>query len=670
MPTPATVTEIDRRPCEPCEATGLCQWCDQRPRDYCEPRSRHAARGRVVVAQLPTHQQQRVEELRRGKRTTAPVNGTRSDVDADELRRRAVQIADEQKRRVFGETCKHKRQRWVSEPAVQLAHRMLLDEAVATEHVYPESKFAGRGIVIPGGGARYFPCAWVAIRVLRELGCQLPVELWYMGPGEMDQTMLDLVAGMPGVTAVDALDFPRPRILAGWELKSFAIEHSRFEEVLLLDADNVPVLDPTYHFADDEYQRLGARFWPDLPNDKIWIPPLAYDTAGIERGTIRPLESGQLLINKRRTWHALQVARHLNDYSDYWYAPGLLYGDKDTFALGWHKAGQAYAIGPNSSWRRPAIQQRDAAGRIAFYHCCQGKEHLATGRRILALPEHIRRISQEAGHELNRKWSGKVHNLAESRSHFEDGCRASAVGIDLADDVTLTRVFGQQVLYCQTTENAFTPHLRGGGFWEAWISVALWRLVKPGWKCWDVGAHVGYFSMLMAARGAEVTAIEPNAKHADLIARSAKDNRFDIRTYNAAAWNSTGEVIPFWRHRKDAAYSSCVPQAGDDWHQVDVSTICIDDAELDRLDLVKIDAEGAECRIWQGMQHTLQRCNPRVVMEFSVAREYGSDFLSELAAYAPLRIINYDGNVENVTEDWLRGNPDGFQMLFIRRPEP
>ena len=38
------------------------------------------------------------------------------------------------------------------------------------------------------------------------------------------------------------------RTLNGWELKPFALLNSPFQEVLLLDADNVPVVDPAFLF--------------------------------------------------------------------------------------------------------------------------------------------------------------------------------------------------------------------------------------------------------------------------------------------------------------------------------------------------------------------------------------------------------------------------------------
>ncbi len=47
------------------------------------------------------------------------------------------------------------------------------------------------------------------------------------------------------------------RILNGWELNVYAIQHSRFREVLLLDAYHVPVADPCFFFDLPKVRRLG-----------------------------------------------------------------------------------------------------------------------------------------------------------------------------------------------------------------------------------------------------------------------------------------------------------------------------------------------------------------------------------------------------------------------------
>src|SRR5262249_42710745 len=99
-----------------------------------------------------------------------------------------------------------------------------------------------------------------------KLGCELPIQLWYLGDHEMDAEMARLVAPF-GVECVDALSVAalNPcRILDGWGLKPYMIKHAPYREVLLLDADNVPVRDPTFLFELAECRSHGAILWRDL----------------------------------------------------------------------------------------------------------------------------------------------------------------------------------------------------------------------------------------------------------------------------------------------------------------------------------------------------------------------------------------------------------------------
>src|SRR5262249_53503064 len=65
---------------------------------------------------------------------------------------------------------KHFPPEWQYWEAAQVAHRQMFTEAAASPAAYPGG-FAGRGIVIAAGGPTYFPCAYVCVSVLRELGC-------------------------------------------------------------------------------------------------------------------------------------------------------------------------------------------------------------------------------------------------------------------------------------------------------------------------------------------------------------------------------------------------------------------------------------------------------------------------------------------------------------------
>ncbi len=138
------------------------------------------------------------------------------------------------------------------------------ENASRKTYLYPAHEFSGRGIVICGGGNKYFPCVWVCINMLRKVGCLLPIELWHFST-EMSDLQKTLVSTL-NVKCIDATEVRRKkpvRNLGGWELKPYAIIHSSFREVLLLDADNVVVVDPEFLFNTAPYKRVGAIFWPD-----------------------------------------------------------------------------------------------------------------------------------------------------------------------------------------------------------------------------------------------------------------------------------------------------------------------------------------------------------------------------------------------------------------------
>jgi hypothetical protein len=243
-----------------------------------------------------------------------------------------------------------------------------LKAAAAQDPAYPAGRFAGRGIVICAGGARFFTCAWVAIGILRrQLGCTLPIEVWYLGEAEMSPAMQTLLREQ-GVELVDALEVARRHPAGrfdGWELKSYAITHSRFQEVLLLDADNVPVADPAFLFDSAEYAATGALFWPDIVrlarNNEIWA------VSGLEPWAGQSFESGQLVIDKARSWRALQLALWINQRAAEFYR--FLYGDKDSFLIAWLMTGTPFSqIAHAPRLIDSTLCQRAPDGAVLFQH--------------------------------------------------------------------------------------------------------------------------------------------------------------------------------------------------------------------------------------------------------------------------------------------------------------
>ena len=73
------------------------------------------------------------------------------------------------------------------------------------------------------------------------------------------------------------------------------------------------------------------------------------------------------MVDKRRCWHALHLALHLNAHSDFYYR--FIYGDKETFHLAWRRLGQAYAMpGRGVARLRDTMCQHDFQNARLFQH--------------------------------------------------------------------------------------------------------------------------------------------------------------------------------------------------------------------------------------------------------------------------------------------------------------
>ena len=234
----------------------------------------------------------------------------------------------------------------------------------------------GRGVVVVGGG-NYFASAYVAIRILRHVGCRLPVELWHLA-GEIDEPRRRLLRPYE-VECVDAdavavrhpYRFLEGHWWKGWQLKPYALAHSRFREVLFLDADSYPTRDPSFLFDWDPYRQHGAIFWPDCGTSAHLLPSEKWHIFGTELRE-PPFESGQMVIDKGRCEAELQLTLWYNAHADFVYR--VLWGDKDTFNMAWRRLGRDYAMPrPTCGWDTHTILQYGPDGEVLFQHRCQDK---------------------------------------------------------------------------------------------------------------------------------------------------------------------------------------------------------------------------------------------------------------------------------------------------------
>jgi FkbM family methyltransferase len=190
------------------------------------------------------------------------------------------------------------------------------------------------------------------------------------------------------------------------------------------------------------------------------------------------------------------------------------------------------------------------------------------------------------------------------------------------------------------------------GHYEALEIELVRRVLKPGDTAVDVGAHIGFFTMQMAASvgsAGHVYAFEPFGAHAELLERSIAENRFEGRvTFRPAAVGATSGTatltFPLETLNSGGAYllrEGTAPLAGN--LTATVPLVALDDLELRRpVRLIKMDVEGAEPQVLRGAARLLKEDRPIILSELhpvQLERASGvmaDDFLEQLrsAGYA------------------------------------
>lgn len=123
-------------------------------------------------------------------------------------------------------------------------------------------------------------------------------------------------------------------------------------------------------------------------------------------------------------------------------------------------------------------------------------------------------------------------------------------------------------------------------------TVAL-KHIKKGHVVIDVGAHIGLFSLLACAKGADVVAIEPAAHNLECLKQLATINSgLKLKVLAAAASDRAGTL----RFDQNGPHGHVVESGG-----VEVAALRLDSLDLTDVALVKIDVEGHELAVLDGM---------------------------------------------------------------------
>ncbi|MBW3653055.1 MAG: FkbM family methyltransferase [Actinobacteria bacterium] len=161
------------------------------------------------------------------------------------------------------------------------------------------------------------------------------------------------------------------------------------------------------------------------------------------------------------------------------------------------------------------------------------------------------------------------------------------------------------------------------GTLEPPVQEALRRLLAPGAVFYDVGANIGFFTILgarLVGPAGRVVAFEPVPACARAVARNVELNAFahaEVREQAVAAASGSARLLVVgeasWSHLASTGRHADVRE------EVDVAVVAIDElvgaGTIPPPDVLKIDTEGAELQAIAGMRATIERHRPAIVCE-------------------------------------------------------
>jgi FkbM family methyltransferase len=234
----------------------------------------------------------------------------------------------------------------------------------------------------------------------------------------------------------------------------------------------------------------------------------------------------------------------------------------------------------------------------------------------------------------------ELRRLARGRrGRLQTEIRQATQTVYIGGGICLCRVLGRYKMYVEARDVGVSSHLMLDGYWEMWVTEVLVSRLRRGMIAIDVGANLGYFSMIMAdmvGQTGKVHAFEPNPPIAELLRKSAHVNAFRERIDIHP--EPLGEVDGA-RVRLDVPTdypggATINPAEGEDGDGTMTLRRLDSYPELLDADVIKIDAEGAEQSIWRGMSGIFSRGRPMVVLLEFVRSRYDdpASFLAEIAA--------------------------------------
>jgi FkbM family methyltransferase len=158
--------------------------------------------------------------------------------------------------------------------------------------------------------------------------------------------------------------------------------------------------------------------------------------------------------------------------------------------------------------------------------------------------------------------------------------------------------------------------------YEPFETELVQRLIRPGDTVLDIGANIGYYTLLFArlvGGSGKVFAFEPDPENFALLKRNVEINGYrNVTLVNAAVSRQSGRLKLYLSEENKGDHR--IYASGEDRPSIEIAAVALDDYFVNNpaeVNFIKMDVQGAEGRVMQGMERLLKRCSAcQIIFEF------------------------------------------------------
>lgn len=279
----------------------------------------------------------------------------------------------------------------------------------------------------------------------------------------------------------------------------------------------------------------------------------------------------------------------------------------------------------------------------------------------------------------------RLSNIGDTAQGAHDRAYDALRKVDQIDDLlrSRSRVFGHE-MFLDPTDSIVSPMLLRDGYFEPYETTLIESVVKPGDVVLDIGANIGYYTLIFARLVGEqgrVYAFEPDPTNFQLLKKNIRANGYhNVVFINKAVAEVSGPLSLYLC--PDNKGDHRIFASEDDRNAIPIQATTLDEHFTDyqgKIDFIKMDIQGSEGRAVRGMQKLLRKHRDvKIITEFwpaglrrsgIEAKEYLADL--EGQGFGLYRIDEDEETTESTTsEELLSLYPDTreeFGNLYCAR---